>query len=112
MLTANEGQKTRTLSEQDVVNEARGMIRSRNCLKEDDVFKDLEVPVPGPDAVDDGERDKLWSLRKTRSSCTIRGSFRDVAIGVSCHIARGASRARGAENRTSWNFFLIIRPSH
>ena len=43
------------------VNEARGMLRSRNRLKEDDVFKDLEVPLPAPDAVDDGEREKLWS---------------------------------------------------
>ena len=33
--------------------------------------------------------------RKTRGSCTIRGSFRDVAVGVLCQIARGASRARG-----------------
>jgi RNA polymerase sigma factor (sigma-70 family) len=121
MLTANEGQKTRTLSEQEIeqlflenydlvyaaaksvtdnkhdaedivqvlflkflqqkswpevtanfkgylyrvaVNEARTMIRSRKCLKEDDVFKDLdlELPLPGPDAADDdGEREKLWN---------------------------------------------------
>ena len=44
------------------VNEARGMIRSRNRLKEDDVFQDLEVPVPAPGAVDDGEREKLWNV--------------------------------------------------
>ena len=39
--------------------------------------------------------------RKTIGSCTIRGSFCDVAIGVLCQIARGASRP---------GVFMIIDP--
>jgi RNA polymerase sigma-70 factor (ECF subfamily) len=73
-------------------NEARNFVRSRNSLKEDDVFQELaKVPVAGPDGAHDAEREKLWKAIATLKP--------DVAAVLVLFYQEGYSAAEIAQKR-------------